>query len=125
MPNVALNTHAAAQRRAAFLCGDFASACALLSQARGFQCFDLILTAESIYNPHSAQQILEGCDVCLSRHGRVLIAAKSHYFGVGGGLAAFKSQVARHRAFDICVVQRIDNGASNVREVLQLERRSC
>lgn len=123
MPNVAFNADAAAQRRAAFLCGDFASACTLLAQASAFRPFDLVLTAESIYNAHSAQQILEGCDACLSAAGRVVLAAKSHYFGVGGGLAAFKAQVARHGAFEARVMRRIDDGASNVREVLQLTRR--
>lgn len=126
MPNVSGNAGAdiSALRRARFLCGDFASACSLLAEHEGLASFDLILTSESIYNVHSAQQILDGCSQCLKPGGQALVAAKQYYFGVGGSVATFKEMVSKGADFDSAVVRRIDDGASNVREVLMLTRRS-
>lgn len=125
-PNVAANAlrHGCQdwERRCQFISGDFESACALLAREPGFTPFDVILTSESIYNVTSAKQILAGCAICLSVTGVVLVASKSHYFGVGGGLCKFKQQVSEQNVFSCKIVRRIEDGGSNVREVLQLAR---
>ena len=112
----------ACTQRCRYISGDFESACMLLEQQDGPACFDVILTAESIYNVMSAKQILAGCARCLSVDGRVLVASKSHYFGVGGGLSQFKTLVQEQALFSCAVINRVDDGASNVREVLELAR---
>ena len=126
-PNVARNVQGATrlgQDVVTFVDGDFQSACALLASGDAFCPFDIIMTSESIYNDSSARQILAGCDQCLSQQGCAYVAAKSHYFGVAqaGGLAKFKGMVKQDNRFCWEVTRRVDDGLSNVREVLLLRR---
>lgn len=130
--NVALNTRLHAPTGAAldggavgapaFVSGDFASACALLAARPGFRAYDVILTAETIYSPGSAAQLLSGAVACLAPRGIVLLAAKCHYFGVGGSVAAFKQQVAAHGALRVADEIRIVDPQGTARAILQLER---
>lgn len=50
--------------------------------------------------------------------GAALVAAKSYYFGVGGGTAAFTRLVREDGRFSCEQVAVIDDGASNKREIL-------
>ena len=50
--------------------------------------------------------------------GQAWIAAKSYYFGVGGGTAAFKTLLATDGTFKSRLAAVIDEGASNKRENL-------
>ena len=50
--------------------------------------------------------------------GAALVAAKSYYFGVGGGTAAFTQLVREDGRFSCEQVAVIDDGASNKREIL-------
>ena len=52
--------------------------------------------------------------------GQAWIAAKSYYFGVGGGTAAFKALLAMDGTFNSRLAAVIDDGASNKREILVL-----
>ena len=52
--------------------------------------------------------------------GQAWIAAKSYYFGVGGGTAAFKTLLATDGTFNSRLAAVIDDGASNKREILVL-----
>ena len=52
--------------------------------------------------------------------GVALVAAKSYYFGVGGGTAAFAKLVREDGCFACEQVAVIDDGASNKREFLRL-----
>ncbi len=56
--------------------------------------------------------------------GKAWIAAKSYYFGVGGGTASFTRLVKQDGTFEVKVVDVIDDGASNKREILLLSFRS-
>ncbi|BFF95771.1 histidine protein methyltransferase 1 homolog [Drosophila madeirensis] len=51
--------------------------------------YDLILTSETIYNIENQQKLLDTFSSRLKADGTVLVAGKSHYFGVGGGLEQF------------------------------------
>jgi len=102
-----------------YFSGDFASVGEHLASEEGLL-FDAVLTSESIYNPKSAAQLLAATKACMRRGGTLWVAAKSHYFGVGGGLAAFKAQVAADGVFGVDVAWSFDDGASNMREVLAL-----
>ena len=52
--------------------------------------------------------------------GQAWVAAKSYYFGVGGGTAAFKSLLTIDGTFESRLAAVIDDGASNKREILVL-----
>ena len=53
-------------------------------------------------------------------HGVALLAAKSYYFGVGGGTAGFLRLVSDDGVLEAARVAVIEDGASNRRELLRL-----
>ena len=57
--------------------------------------YDLILTSETIYNLENQETLLSLFSKCLKEGGSVLVAAKIHYFGVGGGLRQFEGAAAK------------------------------
>jgi hypothetical protein len=60
-----------------------------------------------------------GLQVLRPPHGVALIAAKSHYFGVGGGTAGFAAAVAADGTLEVERVWVAQDGASNKREILK------
>ena len=48
------------------------------------------------------------------------VAAKTYYFGVGGGVHSFRAAVAADGALCAETVLQIDDGASNMREIIEL-----
>ena len=56
----------------------------------------------------------------LAPGGVALIAAKTYYFGVGGGTAAFVDLVNKEGGMRVATVATLDDGASNKREILEL-----
>lgn len=52
--------------------------------------------------------------------GMAYVGAKSFYFGVGGSAQAFKDLSLKNGGFSVEVVERIMDGASNVREIIRL-----
>lgn len=97
-----------------YFSGDWGDLPSLLPQGG----FDVILTSDSVYALPSLDKL-----ACLIRHclepasGVALVAAKSFYFGVGGGSAAFAA-AATARGLDVRTAARFEDGASNVREIL-------
>ena len=62
---------------------------------------------------------------CLKpRTGRALIAAKTYYFGVGGGTASFRRLLAEDGTFEATTAAVHADGASNKREILSLTCRN-
>ena len=59
------------------------------------------------------------------RTGQAWLAAKSYYFGVGGGTAAFRALIAEDGALNASTAAVCDDGASNKREVLLLTQRDA
>jgi len=122
MPNVLLNAPTADDEddrpTAKFFSGDWAKLKTLLPA----KSFDLILTSETIYDLHSQESLLDLFDWCLTegQRGRVLVAAKVHYFGVGGGVRQFADAVGQRGVFQSQVVKRVE--AEVRREILQLSR---
>ncbi len=53
--------------------------------------------------------------------GQAWIAAKSYYFGVGGGTASFIRLVEKDGTFNVKTADVINDGASNKREILTME----
>lgn len=110
--------------------------------------YDIVLTSETIYNVDSMSRLLQciqqvryrlilktmyslmslahGYCVlqCLQKpDGICFLAAKSFYFGVGGGIAAFKSLVDRDGCMKHETALVIDDGKSNRREIIKLSFR--
>ena len=80
--------------------------------------FDLILSSETIYNVDYYPKIRDFLHEHLSRDGRALFAAKSHYFGVGGSTFDFIKYISGTGLFDINVVFKTEQGLS--REILMV-----
>ena len=51
--------------------------------------FDLILTSETIYNEENQSKLVSIFKNFLKADGEVLVAGKTFYFGVGGGMRQF------------------------------------
>ncbi|MEW5301652.1 MAG: hypothetical protein WDW36_004499 [Sanguina aurantia] len=85
--------------------------------------YDVILTSESIYSLESQERLLECIKQLLQPpHGVAYIAAKTYYFGVGGGTTSFLALVKREGLFECESVFRVEEpGSGNVREILQLK----
>ena len=99
--------------------------------------FDLILAAETIYSESAARETA----LLLQRHlrpatGVAYVASKRYYFGVGGGVEPFRkfvSELNDHTSshdletapprLTIETVRVVDNGTSNIREVLKVQCR--
>ena len=54
------------------------------------------------------------------RAGAALVAAKSYYFGVGGGARSFRARLEREGDLAVECVRTLSDGASNVREILKV-----
>ena len=135
---------------ARYFSGDWRSLPALLASLELEGTYDLVLSAETIYSLAGISSLHEcikqvrlraACAVaqrpkellvtrqlplgallqCLKRpSGVAYIAAKSFYFGVGGGVAAFLELVQRDGGLSGAVVKVINNGQSNRREIIKL-----
>jgi len=84
--------------------------------------YDMILTAESVYEPTSSGELYECIVKSLKPGGVAYVAAKSYYFGVGGGAVAFRRLVEEAHPVEMHVETTIliDDGVSNKREILRL-----
>ncbi|KAK4784889.1 hypothetical protein SAY86_019257 [Trapa natans] len=83
--------------------------------------YDVILMAETVYSIPTLQYLYELIKKCLvPSRGVVYMAAKKHYFGVGGGTRRFLSVVEKDDCMVASLVAEIADGSSNVREVWKL-----
>ncbi|CAI9771153.1 unnamed protein product [Fraxinus pennsylvanica] len=77
--------------------------------------------AETVYSISALPSLFKLIKKCGNRpHGVVYMAAKKHYFGVGGGSRRFISMVEKDGAFASSLVSEVADGSSNVREVWKL-----
>ncbi|CAD7000070.1 histidine protein methyltransferase 1 homolog [Ceratitis capitata] len=81
--------------------------------------FDYILTSETIYNPKNQQKLLDTFYSKLSTNGVVLVAAKTYYFGVGGGMRQFEQLINIDKRFQYKVLWTSTDGVG--REILELK----
>lgn len=100
---------------AQFYSGDWSKYVALTKE---HEKFDVILTSETIYNPQNQQKLLDTFGEKLAKGGFVLVAAKTHYFGVGGGLRQFESLIKNDGRFTSNVLWNSTDGV--LREILEL-----
>ncbi|NXC12369.1 MET18 methyltransferase, partial [Corythaeola cristata] len=82
----------------------------LLSSNKPFSKYDVILTSETIYNPDHYSTLHDTLAQLLDKHGRVYLASKAHYFGVGGGIYLFEKFIEERNVFKTSIVKIIDKG---------------
>ncbi|XP_057581678.1 histidine protein methyltransferase 1 homolog [Hippopotamus amphibius kiboko] len=94
-----------------FFSGEWPEFCKLvLSSEELFEKYDLILTSETIYNPDYYGPLHQTFLRLLDKNGRVLLASKAHYFGVGGGTYLFQKFVEERNVFETRTLEIIDEG---------------
>ncbi|XP_042530286.1 histidine protein methyltransferase 1 homolog [Dipodomys spectabilis] len=94
-----------------FFSGEWSEFCKLvLSSEELFVKYDFILTSETIYNPDYYSALHQTFLQLLGKHGRVLLASKAHYFGVGGGVHLFQKFVEERDVFETRILEVIDEG---------------
>ena len=72
--------------------------------------YDIILTAETIYNVDNYEKLHSLFDATLAENGCVLLAAKSYYFGVGGSTEGFQEYVTSKETFSSEIVFSLSKG---------------
>ncbi|NXF80501.1 MET18 methyltransferase, partial [Sclerurus mexicanus] len=82
----------------------------LLSSNKPFSKYDIILTSETIYNPDYYSALHDTLAQLLDKNGRVYLASKVHYFGVGGGIYLFEKLIGERNVFRTSIVKTIDQG---------------
>jgi len=83
--------------------------------------YHLILSSDTVYSPSATPRLLALIIHALQPSGVALIAAKTFYFGVGGGTRDFAA-LAEAGGFAVRSVASFRDGVSNVREILWLQR---
>jgi SAM-dependent methyltransferase len=82
--------------------------------------FDLILSTDTLYSVDYMPALLSALKRCMSPTGTALIAAKRYYFGVGGSTTEFMKLIDADPQLKYQVVRVFENGASNLREIVQI-----
>lgn len=94
-----------------FFSGEWSEFCNIvLSNGKQFEKYDLILTSETIYNADYYGALHQTFLRLLDKNGRVLLASKAHYFGVGGGIHLFQKFIEEENVFETRTVEIIDEG---------------
>ena len=93
-----------------FFAGDWSNFDTILKQKPVVDKYDIILTSETIYSTESQHKLIKIFQSSLSPTGVVLLAAKSHYFGVGGNVVVFSELVHENKIFDFEKVKEIGVG---------------
>ncbi|CAN7996382.1 unnamed protein product [Ixodes hexagonus] len=118
IPNAFANIGSEVHRRCRFFAGDWS----VLLEHLGEQCYDFILTSETIYSGATYGDLIRIFKKSSKPHGLILVAAKTCYFGVGGGTRQFEEALASDGTFESRVVFVTDTGVQ--REILELRRKS-
>jgi len=108
---VAMETHL-------YISGDWDSISVYLRENNLF--FDIILSSETIYNQNYYEKICNILQNNLQPNGYALFAAKSYYFGVGGGVLDFTEHIKTKTSYQIESVWETDSGLR--REILKVSR---
>uniref|UniRef100_A0A182VV14 protein-histidine N-methyltransferase n=1 Tax=Anopheles minimus TaxID=112268 RepID=A0A182VV14_9DIPT len=84
------------------------------------QKYDLILTSETIYSTKNYSKLLALFDRKLEADGVVYLAAKTYYFGVGGGVRLFEQAIDKDGRFRHEIVWKCETGVK--REIVRITR---
>lgn len=119
--NIRLNCEPGIAGRIRMIAGDWDGVPAAL----GGEEYDVVLAAEATYAPESLARLARCLLRMLKVGGTGLVAGKSYYFGVGGGMRAFEKAVhaaaeERKSRVAVDIAEEIRDGKSNVREILRV-----
>ena len=82
--------------------------------------YDLILTSETIYDESNYGKLISVFKNLLKKDGTILLAAKIHYFGVGGGLRSFEKCLQSKWTFHTV----FENNDTVKREIIEIRRKN-
>ncbi|XP_061715685.1 histidine protein methyltransferase 1 homolog [Cydia pomonella] len=123
IPNIILNIEenekALDISKCKFYSGDWAS---FNSKLADTEVFDIILTSETIYNTNNYDKLIDLFVKRLSKDGEVYVAAKTCYFGVGGGTRQFEASVEKNGLLESKVCWKSSGGI--LREILKLTKKT-
>ncbi|XP_063363796.1 histidine protein methyltransferase 1 homolog [Cydia amplana] len=123
IPNVLLNIEenekALDISKCKFYSGDWAS---FNSKLADTEVFDIILTSETIYNTTNYDKLIDLFVKRLSKDGEVYVAAKTCYFGVGGGTRQFEASLEKNGLLESQVCWKSTGGI--LREILKLTKKT-
>lgn len=122
VPNVAANAKKSANisdslsfNRCRFFSGDWESFAAMVDCK-----YDVVLTSETIYSTQSQPRLIRALAKLVATHGVILLAAKMHYFGVGGTIGGFLTLLSQRDDFKTVVVSETNTAIK--RQILQITR---
>ncbi|XP_068633130.1 histidine protein methyltransferase 1 homolog isoform X2 [Battus philenor] len=122
IPSVLLNIDEELQKdelkKCKFYSGDWASFNKKLPVG---EVYDIILTSETIYNEENYTKLIELFLERLSKDGNIYVAAKTCYFGVGGGMRQFESQIEKTGCLISESVWKSSSGVQ--REIIKVKRK--
>ena len=81
--------------------------------------YDLILTSETIYDESNYGKLISVFKNLLKKDGTILLAAKIHYFGVGGSVQAFEKAIDKSGLWTYQTV--FENCDSVKRQIIQIK----
>ncbi|XP_072198970.1 histidine protein methyltransferase 1 homolog [Excalfactoria chinensis] len=96
--------------RCRFFSGGWSEVSQLLLDSKPCSKYDLILTSETIYNPDYYGALHDTLAQLLAKDGRVYLASKVHYFGVGGGIYLFEKYLEERKVFRSSTVKEVEDG---------------
>lgn len=117
VPNVLVNIKSISKlkQRCRFYSGDWAN---YLQKTSDGEQFDFILTSETIYNVQNYDKVINVLKTKLKPSGVCYLAAKLHYFGVGGSLREFEQILLKENLFKAEIVFTCNDNVS--REILKI-----
>jgi len=122
MANIGVSELKTIKSRVTLVSGDWRDECLLpLLMGTGENGFDLILSSEGIYNPDFITPMLNVAKRVLGPGGRLLIASKTFYFGVGGSTVRCR-EIAKSLGFSVETAWTSSMKSGSAREILNLTR---
>nr|SVE74404.1 EOG090X0C09 [Daphnia barbata] len=113
IPNVILNNEDV-KDKVKFFAGDWGSLNCKL------QSYDIILTAETIYNPENYRKLIGIFEGTIKKNGVIYVATKHVYFGVGGNLYEFEKLLQQSGRWNTSICFCSNEGVK--REILKITR---
>ncbi|XP_065677317.1 histidine protein methyltransferase 1 homolog [Hydra vulgaris] len=104
-----------------FYSGDWDNMCVYFSELKKER-FDIILSSETIYTVEYYPKLLRVLEEQLTPNGVAYFAAKTHYFGVGGGTLNFIQFIRNNSKFFATTITTNNDGVC--REIIKVSRLS-
>lgn len=104
-----------------FIAGDWSELEKAKTKVVNHTHYDVVLSSETIYNESNYSCLHDYLNTVTKSNGVIYMSAKSHYFGVGGGVCSWIEFVKCKGIFTVNIVKDID--ANLKRHILRLVRK--